>query len=291
MIPDLQVRFDINSKLEYFSNEPLNWYEPFDKTWEGVLVVRSPFFYARMHANFTNQVSAGHVASCLIASLKTVPECDAVTLDCIYDEVAAYLKQPIDRQISPEIGFTYEKVSEYSYASSGGLAVYDIKSNKMLGKSKVTADVMQSFDNVGNPRVSLRVTVGTQGYVSTKHMPTPVDFNEMDKQVIIEDLFIELYKGMPELSDCWSHAQQALNTQLFTDGFKPWTEAPAYGLGKKDERVDQLPGKGNMVKHPVDGRQYELFTAIISLNDTYRWTRERIADWLETLDIDLSFGV
>lgn len=28
---------------------------------------------------------------------------------------------------------------------------------------------------------------------------------------------------------------------------------------------------------------------IIHLNDTHKWTREKIADWLETLDVDLSF--
>lgn len=32
-----------------------------------------------------------------------------------------------------------------------------------------------------------------------------------------------------------------------------------------------------------------LSTVILHLNDTERWSREQIADWLETLDLDLSF--
>lgn len=30
---------------------------------------------------------------------------------------------------------------------------------------------------------------------------------------------------------------------------------------------------------------------VIHLNDDHDWTRERIADWLETLDIDMTFKV
>lgn len=35
----------------------------------------------------------------------------------------------------------------------------------------------------------------------------------------------------------------------------------------------------------------DLQTVIIHLNDHHKWTREQIADWLETLDLDLSFRV
>lgn len=33
----------------------------------------------------------------------------------------------------------------------------------------------------------------------------------------------------------------------------------------------------------------ELFGVVTHLNDLHRWSRERIADWLETLDVDLTF--
>lgn len=47
--------------------------------------------------------------------------------------------------------------------------------------------------------------------------------------------------------------------------------------------ADQIPGIHQKVKHPVTGNTRELFSVIMSLNDQQRWTRDKIADWLETL--------
>jgi hypothetical protein len=50
-----------------------------------------------------------------------------------------------------------------------------------------------------------------------------------------------------------------------------------------------IPGFQNMmVKYPIDGEEISLYSAIMCLNDTAGWSREAIADWLETLDLDLS---
>jgi hypothetical protein len=38
------------------------------------------------------------------------------------------------------------------------------------------------------------------------------------------------------------------------------------------------------VKHPVSGKVTTLYNVIINLNDYHQWTREQIADWLETTD-------
>lgn len=46
----------------------------------------------------------------------------------------------------------------------------------------------------------------------------------------------------------------------------------------------QLPGMGQKEKHPVTSKIENLFNIIINLNDYHKWTREQIADWLETLD-------
>lgn len=51
----------------------------------------------------------------------------------------------------------------------------------------------------------------------------------------------------------------------------------------------RLPGMRELVKHPVEGGFARLYTVIISLNDKHLWPREKIADWLETLDVDLTF--
>lgn len=57
----------------------------------------------------------------------------------------------------------------------------------------------------------------------------------------------------------------------------------------KPQGIEFLPGLKETVKHPCSGRQFELEEVIISLNDDYEWSREDIAAWLDTLDIDLNF--
>jgi hypothetical protein len=42
------------------------------------------------------------------------------------------------------------------------------------------------------------------------------------------------------------------------------------------------------VKHPVANITYPLRKVIMDLNDNHGWTREQIADWLETLDININ---
>lgn len=61
------------------------------------------------------------------------------------------------------------------------------------------------------------------------------------------------------------------------------------GLVNALERV--LPNVRANVLHPLNGVQMPLNEIVVNLNDTHRWTRERIADWLETLDVDLRFPV
>lgn len=57
----------------------------------------------------------------------------------------------------------------------------------------------------------------------------------------------------------------------------------------RQPEVDKLPGMRKQVKHPETGTIQYLEYIIISLNDKFGWSRDRIADWLETLDIDLRF--
>ena len=38
-------------------------------------------------------------------------------------------------------------------------------------------------------------------------------------------------------------------------------------------------------------RETSLFAVVIHLNDAHKWNRNRIADWLDGLDIDLTFQV
>lgn len=59
-----------------------------------------------------------------------------------------------------------------------------------------------------------------------------------------------------------------------------------------------LPGIHSLVRYPCDccrdtykDKGFILQNVIIHLNDKAKWTREQIADWLESLDVDLEFKV
>ncbi len=86
---------------------------------------------------------------------------------------------------------------------------------------------------------------------------------------------------------------------------KFWIDAPVqwyYGLNSNTAlnevyqstempEVSKLPGLDELVVHPVLKTEHQLKKVIVNLNDIQRWTREQIADWLETLDVDLRFQV
>lgn len=73
--------------------------------------------------------------------------------------------------------------------------------------------------------------------------------------------------------------------------FKP-APKPSSGYGMDVGRspvVDTLPGVKEKVKHPVTKETHSLERIIIDLNDRYKWKLDQIADWIETLDIDINF--
>lgn len=58
----------------------------------------------------------------------------------------------------------------------------------------------------------------------------------------------------------------------------------------EDRLATVLPGLSTPVNHPVESdKTLTISATIISLNDIHGWSRERIADWLDTLDADLRF--
>lgn len=64
---------------------------------------------------------------------------------------------------------------------------------------------------------------------------------------------------------------------------------------KNDYRLSvwskELPGVNELVKNPMTDALSTLREVIINLNDRHKWTREQVADWIETLDIDTRFKV
>lgn len=75
-----------------------------------------------------------------------------------------------------------------------------------------------------------------------------------------------------------------------------YTTDPYYGATKtqigRSPEIDLFPGIKEKVKYPAkfyEGLTVTLEDAIVKLNDMDGWSREQIADWLETLDIDIRF--
>jgi hypothetical protein len=57
------------------------------------------------------------------------------------------------------------------------------------------------------------------------------------------------------------------------------------------DTVVPCPGCGTPLRNDAtcDAKPYTLMSQVMHLNDAHRWTREKIADWLDTLDVDLAF--
>lgn len=52
--------------------------------------------------------------------------------------------------------------------------------------------------------------------------------------------------------------------------------------------IDACPGLDKEVKHPLTGQVRAVRRIVMNLNDEHNWTYQQIADWLDTLDVDLS---
>lgn len=81
---------------------------------------------------------------------------------------------------------------------------------------------------------------------------------------------------------------RSLGTRLATD--EEWAEvkkrlsafvSPSTGLSQASQ---ELPEIMRPVVNPVTGYLASLWNTVITLNDEQKWTREQIADWIETLD-------
>lgn len=98
-----------------------------------------------------------------------------------------------------------------------------------------------------------------------------VEYSLIDNEAGLRQLFID--HDVPE---------DLVDPLLKACGKKePTYEGPS-GLSQ------QLPGIKERVKNPVTGREDELSSVIMNLNDVSHWTREQIADWIEnTFEVDV----
>jgi hypothetical protein len=95
------------------------------------------------------------------------------------------------------------------------------------------------------------------------------------------------------------HKSQSLFGPFEVEPYKPFTnfdpQGSADGSTVKNALTNAIPNMRKVKKDcPVEEdcahKNRSLMNLIQHLNDTHKWTREAIADWLESLDEDLSFG-
>lgn len=85
----------------------------------------------------------------------------------------------------------------------------------------------------------------------------------------------ELFTDLPA-----KYSGSATLNNLYKNTFMP---GPVAGPGAYSKQIAGLQVK---VQHPAADYKDTLESVIISLNDGHYWSRERIADWLETLDVN-----
>jgi len=103
------------------------------------------------------------------------------------------------------------------------------------------------------------------------------------------------YKGIDYIimDDISGTYQWTLPSSLFPGILDTWVDVAQDGfnaLTVLGGLAEVLPGLKVRIKHPCQGDNLPIREIIISLNDKHKWSRERIADWLDTLDVDLNFS-
>jgi hypothetical protein len=120
------------------------------------------------------------------------------------------------------------------------------------------------------------------------HEATPFDL-EKRLYILLDQVF---QMDIPELNAYLHGWIRKSVHELEIAGYPKYTPAPD---SKNDYRLSawskELPGVNDLVKNPMTDEVLALREVIINLNDRHKWTREQIADWIETLDIDTRFKV
>lgn len=189
-----------------------------------------------------------------------------------------------------------------SYYATGGFVNTTVQSKKI-------DFTLQRADTKMYDAVIHRLYVSIEGEDSFCVQSTFSQFMIKDGNVL--SIFSEMCRGEMQVRGVPDEAIKYMETFLGGDNpthglyqFVHFTSPPGIAslhhqsASYRQPEIDRLPGLKEIVKHPANP-DYEsagldqgygtLEYVIISLNDKHNWTRDQIADWLETLDIDLTF--
>lgn len=259
-----------------------------------VMEIRCYEFWADIETTFNPSVSKDVIASCLMAGMKLIPNHEMV-----YEEVAAQIRSGVGIYVSREVSPLIAEITDREWAYDG-LPFYKIKVKDGVGHHTPSCN-LEAFYIEEEGATTLEFQIENRGKkmkVSSKH--DAYFFKYEGGEIIKEQqlrVISELHQKFPE----WGAEWEIFRVQWFGEsetmtknGYDSWFKKPqpsAIQSSTRDPRVDLLPGLSAQVKHAVTGRLCRLEDAIISLNDQHGWSREQVADWLETLDVDITFKV
>lgn len=300
----IQHYWDVDTPLV-----PHDWYKH-----EAVLTVEALDIKVIVSAQVNPKAPKEIVVSCLLAGLKKISD------HWIYDGACARMETQlgfsVDRWISPEIA----KVDVVEHDSNGAdyrISLIPVIFDILVSEPKMIAHYHEDKQQV---ELEMQVNDGTHSFRSSVFFDKELwDYSSQECANVGKFKLIQaLYESKPEYSHLWSQIRYnwfdmkeispetvlwynniqsgTINVHQHTHKYNPGGyigpgELQPAKQSVEDSRVKELPALNEMVKHPETGKSTRLRSAIISLNDSYKWTREQIADWLETLDIDISFKV
>ncbi|UUG69428.1 hypothetical protein SEA_SHAM_101 [Streptomyces phage Sham] len=264
--------------------------------------VRSQEFFAdvtiSVHPQFLDFKDA--IASCLVAGLKLIDGHEMV-----YDEVISQFRTQLGVIVSREVGKEVAEIKEI-YSSSIDVQFYKIDIPLGLGFYLPHIGDVTAYHLQDKFQVKLECKVSSRG--NTFAMTECVDdeawhYGGPDCMRLMQmKMLSQLHQAAPPLGMDWeiiraqwfgdsqAMKKKGVDSYVSPDFQKAEYLAQATKKQTPPSDVAKLPGVTEEVKHPVTGRQALLWNVIVDLNDRHGWSREQIADWVETLDIDISFG-
>jgi len=281
--------------------EPLGPTDLYEAEW--LLEVRA------MDAEFWITGKASHAApmeiitSCLLAGLKKVAEPYIFNAACA--RIESQFGFAVDRWISPDIANVVSQTFS-TYGVEFEVIIVPTIFATLVGEPKITANYIEDIPEI---RLDMHVN-GMKSSLNFSIELWELSFEECME--IAKFKFLEsLYKEHPGLSHLWTQIRynwqdmgqmsdqgvawfnkiQGSSSSWLPDKSNQHVGSKQIVSHTEDRRVRELPGLNEQVKHPESGKTTTVRAAIISLNDSYKWSREKIADWLDTLDIDLQFKV
>jgi hypothetical protein len=248
--------------------------------------------------NFSKAV----VMSCLLAALKNIDD------GFIYNLARKKAEAQMDFQVDDLIPGYIAKPSHVEHGPNGTSWDFDIIAP--VSRSKIFPPAITVHDkenNFGYLTIKLEYYAGVHPCSVEAEVEKEI-YHEYQHDVMmstIEMLWIKAYENAPMLTPDLSYMRYSDglldggNLHKVYYASPPVTNNPYFSgplvkpakkaYGGRDSRVDELPGVKEIVKHPITSMESTLESVIINLNDYHKWTREQIADWLETLDIDITF--